>query len=90
MSRRRAWSAVKRFPDLLDWLIAVVERLLALGIAAVVFWAGYRLATGKATPEDRDTIFKLGENWKAALFLLIPLFYKTVRVFSKRFKRLSG
>lgn len=77
----RAWKAVRRLPDLLDWLLSVLERLLALGLAVAVIWAGYRLATGKATQNEQDTIFKLGENWKAALFLLIPLFYKTVRVF---------
>lgn len=37
MAKKRAWNAVKRLPDLLDWVIAVVERLLALGIAAVIF-----------------------------------------------------
>jgi len=90
MAMTWAWKAVRRLPDFLDWLLAVVERSLALGIALVVFWVGFRLASGKATPNERDTIFKLGENWKAAFFLLIPLFYKTVRVFLEEVRGAFG
>lgn len=90
MIMSRAWKAVKRLPDLLDWLVAVFERLLVLGIAVAVLWAGYRLGAGKATQNEKDTIFKLGENWKAALFLLIPLFYKTVRVFLEEVQEAFG
>ena len=68
MTAAKVWKTGARLPDLLDWILAVLERLLALGMGVVVLWAGYRLASGMATQNEKDTIFKLGENWKAVLF----------------------
>jgi len=65
----------------LDWILSVVERLLALALSSAALILGYRFVTGTASQAERDLIVKIGDNWKTVLILLIPLFYRTVRTF---------
>jgi hypothetical protein len=81
----------------LDWLVSVAERVVALGIACVIFYTGLLLVSGvKAVPKPSniqttmprlaavEILTAVSENWKALLILVIPLFYRTIRGFVER------
>jgi hypothetical protein len=78
-------------PDWLNWLLSVVEPLLVLGITASVGYVGYRLVFVPSQPSRTAELLKfiqtVGENWKAAVILLLILFYRTVRVFLEQIEK---
>ena len=80
----------KAIISILDWLVAVAERTVALTIAATVFYAGWSVFHGTADQSLKDTLKTFSENWRAFLLLLIPLFYRTVRTFLERVKKFAG
>jgi hypothetical protein len=88
------WAQLTKTPkaiiSTLDWLVAVAERLVALIIAATVFYAGWSLFHGTADPSLKDALKTFSDNWRVFLFLLIPLFYRTVRTFLERVKKFAG
>jgi len=84
VNKRKAISAaIAGIPegvlDLLDWILSFAERVIAIGICAVVFYLGFRLMSGKTSESDSRFLFALGQNWKVLLLVLVPLFYPTVR-----------
>jgi hypothetical protein len=76
--------------ELLDWIVAVMERLLVLGLAFLVFYFGYQLLHGNSTQGQLDVLKALSENWKAGLVLLIALFYGTARKFLEEVQEIWG
>ena len=84
MNRRKTISAaVAKIPggtlDVLDWILSLTERVIAIGVGVVVFYLGFRLMSGKASASDSQFLLALGQNWKVLLLVLVPLFYPTVR-----------
>ena len=95
-------AGLAQLPDWLDWLLSIIERLIVLAIAVCVFYSGWViLGPNHAQLQAQliQTARALNDNWKAVLLLLIPLFYRTIRMFleqteeafgMKRKKPLSG
>jgi hypothetical protein len=82
----------KRILAILDWMVGVAERLLSLGIAFVVFYVGWCAFSGRKaqTSAAEHILESLSNNWKALLILLIPLYYRTIRIFLERVKKAFG
>jgi hypothetical protein len=74
----------------LDWLVRLAERLIVLGLAFVILRFGYRLIFWPIPPDATDWITKIAANWKAVILLLIPLFYRTVRIFLEQVEEAFG
>ncbi len=90
---RTVWGyvrEVRQLPKLLDWFLGVVEPLLALGFAAALFYLGVRVVLGKASTEERNLIKDTAENWKIVVIILVPLFYRTVRIFLEEVREWAG
>lgn len=90
---RTLWGYVReirQLPKLLDWVLGVVEPLLALGFATALFYLGFRVVLGKASLADRDLIRDTAENWKIVVIILVPLFYRTVRIFLEEVREWAG
>jgi ascorbate-specific PTS system EIIC-type component UlaA len=91
---RTKWKALYQLPSWLDWLLSVVEPLTVLLITATIIYVGYGLVFG--SPQNiNQTRFKalmviISDNWKAALLLLVVLFYRTVRVFLEEVQEAFG
>ena len=68
--------------DWLSWFLSVLESLIVFAITFLVGYAVFSFMFG-TSQEARfiDLMKTVNENWKAALVLLIPLFYRPVRVF---------
>ncbi len=81
---------VRQLPKLLDWALAVVEPLVALGFACAVFYLGSRVVFGTASEDERRLIKDVSENWKIAVVVLVPLFYRTVRIFLEEVVEAAG
>jgi hypothetical protein len=52
----------------------------------------YQAAWVAWSPQERikSTLTMLNENWKVGLLLLVPLFYRTVRMFLQRVRKFLG
>jgi hypothetical protein len=91
-------NAVRRLanlPDWLNWLLLVVEPSVVLVIALALGYATYRLLFGQQPAGEEQTRFfflirEVNDNWKAAVLLLILLFYRTVRDFLQRAEKAFG
>jgi hypothetical protein len=68
-------------PNFLNWLLGVLELLIVLAIALVIGYGVVCFLWG--TNQDRfvKLIAVINDNWKAALVLLIPLFYRPIRIY---------
>lgn len=76
---------------ILDWFVAVAERLLVLSLAGLIFYFGYLILFGKVRQVNEYALKEIAGNWKAALVvLLIPLFYRTVRMFLEKARKFAG
>lgn len=87
-------TKLSRLPDWLNWLLSVVEPLVVLAIAALVFYSAYWLVFGSEQDQHRTRLMALmkgiNDDWKAALLLLLLLFYRTVRVFLEQAEEAFG
>jgi hypothetical protein len=81
----RMLSRLSQLPDGLNWLLSVFEPLIVLVIGFLILYSAYWLVFGSEQSARQTRIMLLirgiNDNWKAALILLVPLFYRTVRVF---------
>jgi len=69
-------------PDWLTWLLSLVELLIVLAIAFLVGYAVCCFMWDSAQQVRFTHLMQVvNENWKAALVLLIPLFYRPARAF---------
>lgn len=83
-------TTAKAILSILDWLVAVAERLVALIIGVTVFYASWSIFHGTADPSLKDSLKTFSDNWRVFLLLLIPLFYRTVRIFLERVRKFAG
>ena len=81
---------MKKVLEFFDWIVMIVERLLVLGLAYLVFYFGWHLLQGSFTQGQLDGLKSLSENWKIGLILLIALFYETVRTFLEEVREFAG
>jgi hypothetical protein len=69
-------------PDALLWILSVIELLIVLSIACLVGFAVYCFLFDSGHQGRFVGLMEMvDEYWKAALVLLIPLFYRPVRTF---------
>jgi high-affinity Fe2+/Pb2+ permease len=78
-------------PDWLLWLLSVLEVLIVLAIACLVGFTVFCFLSGSAQ-QARFTVLMetVDKNWKAALVLLIPLFYRPMRAFLENLEEAGG
>jgi hypothetical protein len=92
---RRAWtttlSVIKGLTDLLERLVELLERLLVLAVGSGLFVLGYLFIRRTITQREMELLEWLSENWKILLILLlVPLFYRTVRIFLEEVREFWG
>jgi hypothetical protein len=85
------WKKIEIYSDR---TLRVCEVLLVLFLTTVllgfiVYQVGWILAQS-SQERIKSTITMLNENWKVALLLLVPLFYRTVRMFLERVRKFLG
>jgi hypothetical protein len=75
-------------PNALDWVLGLLEQLIVLVITFLIGYVVYCFIRGT---NGRDNLIDLmgvvNENWKAAIILLIPLFYRPIRTFLDRLEQ---
>lgn len=86
------------WPERLDNCLRIAEAIIVLaitvaifGLIVVEFWSV--LLRGDSPPRQQrvESMLKtLNDNWKASLLLLVPLFYRTIRMFLEKVKRAWG
>ena len=83
-----------RFRDLpgyvtaiLDWIVGIAERLIVLAIAFGVCVVGWRAFKGIA---EEPLLKALSSNWQGLPLLLVPLFYRPIRLFLERVEEAWG
>lgn len=78
----------------LDWVVGVMERLLVIGITYVVLYIGWHFFKGDIEQSQKDVVKEgvktLSESWRALLLILVVLFYRTVRTFLEKARKLAG
>ena len=95
MSFYRNLKKLVHLPDWLNWLLSVVEPCIILIIALVLAYAGYWLIFGVEKSAEHQTrltqlVELINDNWKAALILLVLLFYRTIRIFLEQTEEAFG
>jgi hypothetical protein len=77
-----------------DRTLKVCEVLLVLFLTvALLGFIAYQVVwISTQCPQERtkSTLIMLNENWKVGLLLLVPLFYRTVRMFLERVRKFLG
>lgn len=68
-------------PNFLNWLLTVLELLIVLAIVLVIGYAIVSFLWGDSQVRVVLLMVAINENWKAALILLIPLFYRPIRIY---------
>ena len=63
------------------WLLGVLELLIVFAVTFLIGYVLFCLLWGQNPARLVALIGTINENWKAALILLIPLFYRPVRIF---------
>jgi hypothetical protein len=81
-------APLARLPEWLDWLLAVVEPLVVLGITVsigyVLYWQIFSGESGHPLQPHAylaTAMKQMSDNWKAGVILLVVLFYRTIRTF---------
>jgi hypothetical protein len=79
--------------DFFNSLHSVAEPLVVLGMTLLVSYVAYRLAFASDQAHQAhsmELVKGLNDNWKAALILLVVLFYRTVRMFLEQAEEAFG
>jgi hypothetical protein len=78
----------------LNWVISIVESFIIFGIAFVIFYGGYLFVFGSDQNPQRQRMIALvaiaSQNWKGFLLILIPLFYRPIRMFLEEVEEAFG
>jgi len=84
----------KRVEVLLDRALKTCEALIVICLTlALLGFISYQIAwivKGPHQERIKSTVAMLNENWKVGLLLLVPLFYRTVRMFLERVRKFLG
>ncbi len=83
-----------KFDLCLDRTLKACEALLVIFLTvALLGFIVYQITwIITACPQERikSTFTMLNENWKVGLLLLVPLFYRTIRMFLERVRKFLG
>lgn len=88
-----ARASLSRLPDFLNWLLSAIEPLIVLGITVSVSYGAWCLIMPEANGRQARILALMkgiNDNWKAALVLLVPLFYRTIRIFLEQAEEAMG
>jgi hypothetical protein len=88
-------NRVGDLPIWLDWVLSVIEPCVVLAITFSIAYATYIMLFA---PDGRGlhlfriawVLTALNDNWKIVLILLVPLFYRTIRVFLEEVVEFAG
>ena len=82
-------KVLELIPKTLNWLLSVIEPLIALAIGFLFLYATLCLVLGSYQKLAilSSVLTAVNDNWKAALALLIPLFYRPVRLVLEQLAR---
>lgn len=84
----------KEFELYMDRALKACEALIVISLTVVLLgFVVYQIVWIIAgCPQERiNSTFKmLNDNWKVGLLLLVPLFYRTVRMFLERVRKFLG
>jgi len=83
-------SIPKWILSFLDWVVSLTERLMALAIAYLVFYVGWHILHPPIAQSLKDALQILPADWKLLLILMIPLFYRPIKMLLGRVKGLPG
>ncbi len=78
---------------LLDSLLELGERvgiLLAVGIVAYAVFQLFFSADDPAQTRSGKVLALLNDNWKAALLVILPVFYRSLRALFKRLRQITA
>ncbi len=68
-------------PDALSYVLSILELIIVLALACLLGFAVYGLLSGHGQERFAYLMKIVHDNWRAALVLLVPLFYRPVRTF---------
>jgi len=78
-------------PEFLNYVLSIVELVIVLIIACLTGFAVYCFLSGSGQQTRFISLMEaIEKNWKAALILLIPLFYRPVRTFLEQLEKAWG
>lgn len=89
----RVRTALSRLPDFLNWLLSAIEPLIVLGITVSISYGVWCLVRPDVNGRQAHVLALMkwiNDNWKAALILLVPLFYRTIRIFLEQAEEAMG
>ena len=93
MNLFRKLTKLGELPDWLNWVLSVVEPLIVLGITVSVSYGAWCLVRPDVNGRQARIIVAMkgiNDNWKAALILLVLLFYRTIRIFLEQAEEAWG
>ena len=76
-------AAATKWPERLDALLLVFERAFVLLLGCVIAYCGWHLCFGDQK-WAAGILATLSDHWKGALVLLVPAFYRTVRMWIEK------
>jgi hypothetical protein len=91
-SKNARW--LERVPEFLNAVLSILEPLLVIGVGVALCYVLYVLFMEPSSSENRqvveDAIQTLGANWTFAVVILLPLFYRRVRIFLEEVQEAGG
>jgi hypothetical protein len=90
----QAALSLVRLPAFLNWILAVIEPLVVIGLSSAVGYTAFLLLFGSDQDPKRihaiAAIGQLQQNWKPGLIVLVILFYRTIRTFLEQAEEALG
>lgn len=77
--RIQTWS--EKLPGKLDWLLSITESLLVLSIAILAFFFIGFVFYIFMDYGFKDAVAKLKDSWTVMILILVPLFFRPIRMF---------
>lgn len=74
----------------LDKVHDIASQLVALGLLVFLCWGAWELVWPSSRAGAREVLAIINDNWKAAMFFLVVVFFRPIRSFLDRLKRAWG
>jgi DNA integrity scanning protein DisA with diadenylate cyclase activity len=71
-------------------IVLTITTALVLFVVREVLWVWFACDATIRQQRIEDTLKMLNENWKVGLLILVPLFYRTIRMFLERVRKAFG
>ncbi|MBI3582724.1 MAG: hypothetical protein HY096_02085 [Nitrospinae bacterium] len=84
------WPQVQDFLSLLEWILQVAEYILVFLMVSIIFYGGCHIMFTSDKEDIKTALTVINNHWKAFVIILVPLFYRTVRVFLEEVQEFHG